>query len=203
MKRIYNLDKLRGLTIISMVLFHLLYNINFYKEISWYDETLLNKIWQLSISLSFFIISAITSSILDNKKNIIRGIRVSIIGFLISLMTFLFAKEQLIVWGVLNGLGLCMILVSLIDRYIKIPTYMMPIFIILFIISYKIPRGDSYIFRTLYEKNLFFLGFPSDDFVSSDYFPLIPYIFIYEFGFLLGKFLKKNNFWKRINHLQL
>lgn len=200
MKRIYNLDKIRGLTIISMVLFHLMYNINFFREISWYNETLLNKVWQLSIALSFFIISGITSTLLSSKKNIIRGIKTSIVGALISVATFIFARDQFILWGVMNGLGLSMIIGGLLMNNRIFSKKMILIFLLIFALTYNIPRNsliDVSFFNHLYEKNIFPLGFPSDKFVSADYFPIIPWIFAYFSGISLGSFLQKKNFYNK------
>lgn len=200
MKRIYNLDKIRGLTIISMVLFHLMYNINFFREISWYNETLLNKVWQLSIALSFFIISGITSTLLSSKKNMIRGIKTSIVGALISVATFIFARDQFIVWGVMNGLGLSMIIGGLLMNNRIFSKKMILIFLLIFALTYNIPRNsliDVSFFNHLYEKNIFPLGFPSNKFVSADYFPIIPWIFAYFSGISLGSFLQKKNFYNK------
>ena len=116
MKRIQIIDTFRGFTIVSMVLFHLFYNINYYWTLDFYDETLFNRIWQLSIAISFFLISGITSTFLNPKENLKRGILTSLIGFLITLITDFFAKEQLIIWGVLNGLGFSMILGGLLQK---------------------------------------------------------------------------------------
>ena len=190
MKRNYFIDKFRGFTIVSMVLFHLMYNINYYWQVSWYDGTLINKIWQLSIATSFFTISGLTSNFLNPSKNIKRGIITSLIGFAISLVTYLFAPEQLIIWGVLNGLGACMIITGLLQKYIKINDKLFFVFFLLFIITYNVPRGSLYgIFKNLYDKNLFVLGFPGETFTSSDYFPIIPWIFIFVGGYLLGNFV--------------
>lgn len=194
MKRNYNIDKFRGFTLISMVLFHLIYNINFYQQISWYDGTLLNRIWQFSIAGSFFIISGITSNFLSPEKNIKRGIFTSLIGFAITIATYLLAPEQFILWGVLNGLGISMIITGIFQKYIK--DYFIILFLILFVMTYNIPTGSLYnveFFRSIYDKNLFILGFPSYNFNSSDYFPMIPWIFIYLVGFTLGIYLKNKN----------
>lgn len=195
MKRIHILDTIRGLTIISMVLFHLFYNINYYHRLSFYDGTVFNRCWQLSIAISFFVISGITSNFLSKAKNIKRGIYISLIGFSISLVTFLFAKDQLILWGVLNGIGLSIILGEFLKKYIK--TYHWPIFMILFVLTYKIPSGSFYgisFFKSLYDKNIFPLGFPGTGFSSTDYFPLIPWIFPYLSGISLGKYLIERDF---------
>lgn len=198
MKRNYNIDKFRGFTIISMVLFHLMYNINYYWPITWYDGTILNRLWQLSIAGSFFLISGITSNFLTPKKNIKRGIITSLIGFAITIVTYLLAPSQFILWGVLNGLGLSMIITGMVQKYTKNETIWGIIFFILFIITYKIPRGNLYnieFFRSLYNKNLFFLGFPSANFRSTDYFPSIPWVFLFLAGFYLGKYLMDKDFY--------
>ena len=198
MKRNYNLDKFRGFTIISMVLFHLMYNINFYSRISWYDETLFNKIWQLSIACSFFIISGITSNFLSSEKNINRGLITSLIGFAISFTTYFFAPEQMIVWGVLNGLGASMLITGILQRHLDFDFKYFFIFLVIFIFTYNIPERSLYtydFFKNLYDSNLAILGFTGSNFASSDYFPMIPWIFIYLSGFSLGKFLISNNFY--------
>ena len=140
MKRNYNLDKFRGLTIISMVLFHLMYNINFYWQVSWYDGTLLNKIWQLSIACSFFIISGISSNFLSSKENIKRGLITSLIGFAISLVTYFFTPEQMIIWGVLNGLGASMIITGFLQINFAFDFKYFFIFFAIFIFNYNIPK---------------------------------------------------------------
>lgn len=196
MKRIQIIDTFRGFTIISMVLFHLFYNINYYWTLKFYDGTILNRIWQLSIAVSFFTISGITSSFLNPKKNIKRGLLTSLIGFTITFITYIFAKDQLIIWGVLNGLGLSMIIAGLIQK--SISHRLWPIFILAFAFSYKIPAGILYgnsFFKGLYQINLFPFGFPSFEFYSNDYFPLIPWLFAFLAGLSLGKFLQIKNFY--------
>lgn len=196
MKRNYYLDSFRGFTIISMVLFHLAYNINYYRPIGWYDKTTFNRIRQLSIAISFFLISGFTSSLLPSDKNIKRGIKTSMLGFAITLSTYIFARDQLIVWGVLNGLGLSMIISGLIQKYCKFPPYFAIIFIIIFVGTYNVPRASLTGFRLfddLYENNIFILGFPSSSFTSTDYFPLIPWIFAFLSGFSAGDYLKDKN----------
>ncbi|WP_295884949.1 heparan-alpha-glucosaminide N-acetyltransferase domain-containing protein [uncultured Anaerococcus sp.] len=198
MKRNHNLDKWRGFTIISMVLFHLIYNINYFWQIDWYDGTIFNKIWQLSIACSFFIISGITSNFLTPERNIKRGIKTSLIGFAITVITYIAAPSQFILWGVLNGLGASIIITGLIQYFTDISLKWAIVFLLLFVISYKVPRGILYenqVFKNFYDLNFFYLGFPSNDFHSTDYFPIIPWVFIYIFGFYWGKSLKNKNFY--------
>ena len=177
-----------------MVFFHLLYDVNLFRVISWYENPLVNSIWQISIEASFFIISGITSSLLDRRKNIKRGIILNIIGLIITLITYFFARDIMIVFGVMNGLGICMIITGLIQEKIKDlnsiiwPGLMLP----LYTSTYSIQSGAMLFGKIklpakLYNLNLFPLGLPSSSFISEDYFGLIPWIFIYLFGFYRKK----------------
>lgn len=202
MKRNHVLDAYRGFTIISMVLFHLLYDINLYKTIEWYDQTYFSKIWQISIAGSFFIISGITSSFLKDEKNIKRGVKLSLLGILITIVTYIFARDIMIVFGVLNGLGLCMIFVGLIQKHIEKlnPIAMAIIMFLIFITTYSISSGtilfgNVKLPENLYELNLFPIGFPSKEFKSTDYFGFVPWIFLYLTGFFKGKYLITKNFY--------
>ncbi|KWZ99209.1 MAG: heparan-alpha-glucosaminide N-acetyltransferase domain-containing protein [Anaerococcus sp.] len=200
MKRNYILDKYRGFTIISMVLFHLFYDISLYKNLTWYNNFYINKIWQLSIAISFFIISGISSNFLYWKKNLRRGIIISLLGILISLITYFFIPDQLIIFGVLNGLGLSMILIAFVQKYLKISNKLLPLFVLLFILTYNLPNKkilDLGINSLLYEKNLYILGFPSNSFHSTDYFPIIPRSFAYISGYIIGNILIENNFYNK------
>ncbi|MDO5037580.1 MAG: heparan-alpha-glucosaminide N-acetyltransferase [Tissierellia bacterium] len=198
MKRNYLLDQYRGFTLVSMVLFHFFYDLNLYWPLDWYAGTLFNRIWQLSIAMSFFIISGITSNFLSPERNIKRGIKTSLLGLLISLVTYFFAPDLLIVFGVLNGLGLAMVLGGLVQDHLKFNPLLAGGFLVLFTLTYTIPRGSflgQALDPALYASNLFVLGFPGPSFYSTDYFPLVPWFFIYLFGLLVGQDLIKKDFY--------
>ena len=93
-----------------------------------------------------------------------------------------------------------MIIVGLTQKLGKNYPYLGFLFLILFIASYNIPRGILYqndFFKKLYDNNLFVIGFPSKSFYSNDYFPLIPWIFMFLTGFEFGAFLKTQNFFNK------
>lgn len=207
MRRIHYIDTLRGLTIISMIFYHLFYDLVyiFGADIDFYR---LEKVWfwQLSIAVGFFTISGLSSYLTGKDKLLKRGLILSLLGFLFTLVTYISIREELIIFGVLNGLGLSMIFLSIFkDRLEKLDYRIaMLVFLLLFIAFYRISGGHINLLFTkiklpdfLYDANLFFLGFPSDSFSSSDYFPFLPWIFIYLFGFFLGKYLKDKEFYYR------
>lgn len=205
MKRINIIDTLRGLTIISMVLYHLFYDLVyvFGYEIGWYtiENTFL---WQQSICISFIVISGISTNFTKRDKLIKNGIKVFILGLLITLITKIFMPEELIIFGILNFMGLAMVLVGLLNPILDRINIKLGIILslILFCIMYKIEEGylnlaffTIDIPASLYSANLFYLGFPSSEFYSSDYFPLLPWIWLYAEGFFIGKKLKKENYY--------
>ena len=203
MKRVHHIDTLRGFTIISMIFYHLFYDLVyiFGRDIEFYTIEKVRP-WQISIAVSFFIISGISSYLTKGDKLIKKGLIVSLLGLLISLVTYIFIRNELIIFGVLNGLGGSMIICGFLkERLNKINIFWMIVFILLFIIFYNIDAGylNLFIYKIkvpefLYRMNLFILGFPKETFRSSDYFPLIPWIFIYLFGYGLGKLLKEKDF---------
>ncbi|CDZ75593.1 putative membrane protein [Peptoniphilus sp. ING2-D1G] len=204
MKRIHNLDTLRGFTIISMILYHLFYDLVyiFGLDISFYTISKV-KPWQISIAVSFFVISGISASLSKKDKLLKRGLILTLLGILITLITSMAIPDEKIVFGVLNGLGASMIILYFSEKFLKKidERFLMMVFFALFIIFYHISSGVINLLFTkinipeaLYEHNLFFLGFPSDKFTSSDYFPIIPWVFIYFFGYLAGIYLKKKDF---------
>lgn len=48
-------------------------------------------------------------------------------------------------------------------------------------------------FKKLYDKNIFVLGFPGANFSSTDYFPIIPWLFIFISGYLFVKYIRNKN----------
>ena len=89
-----------------------------------------------------------------------------------------------------------MIIAGLIQRFWKIPPYFAIIFLLIFVGTYNIPRSslaDLKFFDFLYENNIFILGFPSSSFISTDYFPITPWIFAYLAGLSAGNYLKEKN----------
>lgn len=176
-----------------MVLFHLFYDINLYISID--ISSIIIKLWQLSIAISFFIISGISSNFLKRKENIKRAIKLSILGFLITIITYIFVRDQFIIFGVLNGLGISILFVSFLSYFFNIKGRYFWIFFIFFFLTYNLSKNNNLNFLKNLGPFSVILGFPYKGFHSTDYFPLIPWIFTYIGGRLLGKILIKNNFY--------
>lgn len=203
------LDSIRGLVLISMILYHACWDLVylFGKNWSWYQGTGA-YLWQQSICQTFILLSGFCWSL--GKKPAKRGLIVFLGGAVISIVTVLFLPENRVVFGVLTLIGSCMLLMILFHKVLKnIPSAIgFLISILLFVITKKINYG--YIgLKGLCEFNLpaglykgsvmTFLGFPSPGFYSTDYFSLFPWFFLFLSGYFLYRLLDRPGDGKILN----
>lgn len=205
-KRYYLLDSLRGTSIISMIAFHLCYDLFMIYGIntSWYFYPI-TAVWERSICVVFILVSGMCLNFSEN--GIKRGILLNLAGFAVTCVTVIAEPNQAVWFGVLNLIGCSMMIVSVLsDNLKKIrPLSGALISFLLYAVSYDVPKGYVGLFGLdivklpdfLYScKYLAFLGFPSSDFFSTDFFPLIPWIFLFAAGFYLWNFIVEKNLTK-------
>ena len=197
--RLHLLDTLRGITVLSMVLYHTLWDVVYIygKDLLWY-RSIYGYVWQQSICWIFILLSGFCVGL---SKNIFkRGIVVFLCGALVSVVTYIFMPSAKILFGVLTLIGSCMIICAATQKLLKkIPSVVGGIISVLLFLLFR-NCNDGYIgFETfdiiklpsfLY-KNLFtaYLGFPPISFVSSDYFSLFPWLFLFLAGYFLYNIL--------------
>lgn len=205
-KRYYLLDSLRGISIISMIAFHLCYDLFMIYGIntSWYFYPI-TAVWERSICVVFILVSGMCLNFSGN--GIKRGILLNLAGFAVTCVTVIAEPNQAVWFGVLNLIGCSMMIVSVLsDNLKKIrPLSGALISFLLYAVSYDVPKGYVGLFGLdivklpdfLYScKYLAFLGFPSSDFFSTDFFPLIPWSFLFAAGFYLWNFIVEKNLTK-------
>ena len=182
-KRIWELDALRGLFVLGMVVVHFVYDlVELWGIVQWeYPAAfLLVKDWG---GLLFLLISGICVTL--GHRSVRRGAIVLACGAVISAVTVgmywlrLSDRSIIIYFGVLHCLGVSMLLWPLLKKW--------PWQALLALAAALLALG--YWFGTLRLGSNWLLAFNlrSDSFASSDYFPLLP-----DFGwFLLGAVLGK------------
>lgn len=201
-KRLHLLDEIRGITLISMILFHTMWDLVFIFGVKcdWY-LSYASYIWQQSICYTFILLSGFCFSL--GKKKYRRGAIVFAAGFIISIATELFMPQNRVRFGVLTLLGSCMLLFALVEKIMeKIPAWLgFVISVLLFILTRGV--GDGYLGfesmelvalpKMLYEQGeiMTYLGFPYRGFYSTDYFPLLPWVFLFGAGYFLYQIFKK------------
>lgn len=197
-QRVVLFDELRGVMIVSMLLYHLCYDLAEVVRLprmDWFYSAAAD-VWQLSICGIFIFIAGICCSYSQN--NLKRGIRLFLLGMLFTFATAAFVPNLLIVFGLLHFLGVAVLLsIPLKKLLCKIPTGIGIVgSLLLFWMSDHISDGWIGFSRQfsielpsfLYQSNLLcFLGFYNESFYSSDYFPLLPYLFLFWAGMFFAK----------------
>ena len=202
-KRICILDEIRGTAVILMILYHTLFSMTFLFHMEYFYPLMMKVFpYEPVIPILFISICGIVCSF--SRNNLKRGIKIFVGAFLVTAGTYIFIPEEVIICGILHFLSAALLLYTFTEKWIsKIPVMMgMTISLLLFIAFYNVP--NHYIGILPYPSIrlpdefyqyyiLSFLGFPSTDFYSGDYFPLIPHIFLFFGGVFAGKYLKEKN----------
>ncbi len=181
-QRIWELDALRGLCIIGVVIVHFLYDlVDLFEIVRWDypDWFVFIKDWG---AVLFFIISGICVTL--GSRSVRRGAIVIGGGMLCTAATFIMYKVgfgwDIIIWfGVLHCLGSCMLLWSC---FKKCPPWGLAILALVVICLGYYADGI-----TVEQKLLVPLGFTFPGFASSDYFPLLPNLGYFLAGAAIGR----------------
>jgi len=188
LKRIELLDILRGLALLLMICHHGLYDlVVFYGYNIPFLESTVFYILQFIFSGLFIFIAGCTSNF--SRSNIKRGVYCLIAAFLITAISFIVVPDSPVYFGILHLLGTCMLLYGLLEKcFLKIhPKYGFLFWILLFALGYYIYRNAAYVNNPY----LFILGFITKGFSSSDYYPLMPYMFLFLSGTSAGRIMAK------------
>lgn len=195
------LDTVRGVCILSMVAYHGMYDLVdiFGLPSAWYTG-LPGYIWQQSICWTFILLSGLCWQL--SRRHVKRGLLLVGCGAAITLITWLVMPSQRILYGVLNLLGLSALLLIPLDKvFRKIPAWAgLGGALLLFALTKNVSRGSlgfeglvlcrlpSWLYAT---DLLAVVGFPSPSFWSTDYFPLLPWFFLFCAGYFLWSLLDK------------
>ena len=201
-KRIYLLDEIRGTAVIAMLLFHLFFSAG---EVFHFKPALIlfNKISpaEPAIAVTFIVISGICARL--SRSNLKRGLILFTIAVLINIITEVFVPEFAIKFGVINLLSVCMIIYGLFEKpLLKIkPQKGLCFFLVMFMLTWSVEDKYIGIFDKLtlfhipdelYRFNFLFpLGFKNSHFRSGDYFPIIPWIFLFFSGAFFARLFNK------------
>ena len=237
--RLETLDLLRGLTLISMILYHGMWDLLYLSDAggnlaglrAWYEGTG-GRLWQQSICRTFILLSGFCVPM--SRHIFRRGLQVSACGLLVSLVTVLALYEDRVLFGVLTFLGAAMLLTGALqsaaqgsrdkmmekagscadegDRAERLRDALVPLAVCLwmFYVTRWINRGFLRLWPgrqvllpaalrgfegrgpagRLAGLLLSGLCFPVKGFFSTDYFSLIPWIFLFWTGLFLHRLLQ-------------
>lgn len=207
--RYYALDDIRGITLISMIFYHAMWDIVFIlgKDIKWYNEAP-GYIWQQSIGWAFILLSGFCWQL--GRHRLKRSITVFMAGLLVTAVTLLAMPQNRVIFGVLTFIGSAMFIMIPFDKFLRKckAGVGLALSLALFFISRDINSGwigfESIRLVKVpqfFYDNLFttYLGFPNRGFFSTDYYSLFPWLFLFMAGYFLYNILEKSGFLKSLS----
>lgn len=197
--RLHLLDALRGFLMINMIAYHGMWDLVnlFGVDAGWYAGTT-KYLWQQFICWSFIILSGFCWSM--SRNHLRRGALVFGGGVIVSLVTIVLMPENQIIFGILTCIGSCVLLMIPLEKVLKkIPAEIgAAVSFLLFFLLRNVPQGSlgfeglviAELPAALYRNSLTaYLGFPPASFWSTDYFPVLPWVFLFIFGYFLYRIL--------------
>lgn len=200
-KRYAVLDGIRGLALLNMISYHGVWDLVylFGMNWSWYrsDGAF---IWQQYICWTFIFLAGMCQPM--GRRKLRRALLVFAGGVVISLVTVLVMPGSQVIFGVLTLIGSCTLLMIPLERFLgKCPPRVgLAVSMALFILTRNVNEGylgfGYWRLCKLPESwygNWFstFGGFPMEGFFSTDYFSLIPWMFLFLAGFYTYHLLQR------------
>ena len=193
------IDGIRGFVAVNMIVYHILYDLFcVYSMEPGFAAHPAAAAWERWGSFTFILISGI--SIYFSRHGYRRGLIVLLGGAAITVLTLIFLPSEIIWFGILHFLGFAILVTFALRKvFLRIvPTVGAGISLPLFALLYGLPDGYIGFFgarianlpAALYTSPwLAAFGLPSKGFYSADYFPILPWIFLYFCGFFLWRII--------------
>ena len=186
-ERILEIDALRTVAIVMMVIYHLAFDLQSFVGI---NIDVLHGGWMLfarATAITFLIVSGITTEItwikLNDKNKYKKKIqnqalRIFYAALLVSIATFLFDRDTYVRFGILHCIAISIFLSSFLPRH----SYKKVIIgISIIILGYSVT-----LFGNIETELLLPFGIYSSQFSSLDYFPLFPWMGVLLIGQVIG-----------------
>jgi uncharacterized membrane protein len=193
--RMDSLDAMRGVAILAMVFYHGLYDLC---DIFDYSIPVFGffRLFEPLFAGLFILLAGVSSRY--SHSNVKRGVRVLLLGLAVTAATVVFIPSQSILFGILHFMGCAILLFALVhpvtDRIPPVVAFIL--WAGLFAVTYAVPQTDLIGIPGLFGFSLphilqntpylFWLGLPDANFFSADYFPLIPWFFLFMVGTIVG-----------------
>ena len=195
-------DTLRGLTLLSMIAYHGCWDMVYILGADWpWYQSSGAYLWQQSICWTFILLSGFSFSL--GRRHWRRGRLVFGCGAVVTAVTLVVMPGPEIWFGVLTLLGSCMLLGALLERPLgRVPAGAgLVLSAALFVLIRSVNRGylgfeglclaalPGELYRNMATA---YLGFPFPGFRSTDYFSLVPWLFLFLTGYFLFRLTGKH-----------
>lgn len=203
--RLSRIDEIRGITLISMIIYHFMWDLRNIAGIKmdWYVGTI-GQVWQLSICMTFIFVSGFCFCL--GKHHLKRSLTVFVAGALVTAVTLVVMPENRIVFGVLTFIGSAGLIMTLAYRVLLILEEKLGtrefcltmiignilLFVAFFRINYRVLNlifskieMPAYLYKGYF---MTYLGFCDRTFYSTDYFSIMPWMFLYMTGYFMYRY---------------
>lgn len=203
--RLALLDCIRGIALLSMIIYHACWDIVYIHGADWpWYSGVYAYLWQQSICCGFILLSGFCAFL--GRRPLRRGLTVFFAGCIITAATAAFFPQGKIIFGILTLLGTCMLLTPLFQKLTaRIPAlWGFGVSLLLFLLLRDINRGSclwglarlpDFLYQGYWGA---YLGFTPAWFQSADYFPVLPWMFLFLSGFFAGKYAVRRNLLERL-----
>lgn len=187
-ERIWEVDFLRGLSIILMVGYHLLYDLGAMagvRSLLGFTTDLTTPAWltaQYFFAGLFVVLSGISSTL--SRGNVRRALKLLAVAILVSAATFIFNRAAAVHFGILHCLGISILVYGAAFERAKAPACAAAGAVVL-MLSAALPLVLKNV--TIRFDWLLPLGIHTPLYSSFDYFPLLPWFGVFLAGAALGK----------------
>lgn len=187
-QRIQIIDAVRGVAVVLMVIHHFLYDlVSFLDAPEWlFTNTVFDFLHYIFAGL-FILLCGVSSNF--SRSNLKRGAITLVMAEIITIVTYF--MDMTILFGVLHLLAFCMLFYGFTHKlWEKVPKTIMPFLCLIggFSSYYAVNNIETQ------SKNLWIFGWKYQGFISYDYFPVFPWIFVFLLGTWLGYYIKNNKF---------
>lgn len=177
-KRLHALDELRGAAVLSMVAFHAAYDLAYLYGVDMplFTSGWIQELWRVSISWTFLALAGWMTSL--SRSNLRRGCQYAAVAVAIWIATSWAAVDTPISFGIIYCMAACTLLWWCLEHAFPqaLTRWRVPaafLCVVLFGVLYQVPRSRYAV------GGLAWLGFPGPGFSSGDYYPLVPFFFLY------------------------
>ena len=186
--RIWEVDFLRGLSIILMVGYHLLFDLGEFggvRNFLGFSTDLSSRAWvaaELFFAALFVILSGISSTF--SRNNVRRGLKLLAVSLLVTAATYVFDPASAVWFGILQCLAVSILVYGAAFTKAR-PAACTGWGALVLALGAALPALNKAL--AVRSDWLLALGLHSPSFSSFDYFPLIPWLGVFLVGAALGK----------------
>jgi uncharacterized membrane protein len=182
--RLWEIDVLRGVAVVLMVCYHLIWDLAYFDLIAVDVAALRWQVVARSIGSLFLLILGISLTLRAARDPLLtrwvwrRGAVLFGLGMLITLATFLVIGESYVRFGILHALGGALVL--------ALPFVRAPVWLSMLTALVLIATGAYLSFQAVAVPWLIWLGLPQTGVVMVDYYPLLPWAGVALLGVAVG-----------------